>query len=553
MSLQFKKRPKSITNQSLLQKEFFSDHFHELDRALNSTTNLNTNLKMYVPNYIIKQFSIPIQQLRKRIRSSQMKKIEKSKLLLLNESVLSIFQKMDNSQDKSMLIYNNKKEENNLFLRKFKNLQKLREKILRKKNNSAIIRPSNFCIFDDLVKQYKKNDILINDEMFKNKDLYKATPIVLKNRQDIDFFYLFNHDKYFKKTNISFNSNNCSEDRHNVKIRHKNNIKYEKLKEAIFFKKLILASKRRLNELKKEKLFEEKTDSNNNIHEGSIEEKEIDFSFLIKKDKEDINKLIKTINLLNQKNNYNAEESSKKIKNNINDISLSLDSFSNILSTKRTNIPIKNSFSLIKIRSNKIYSTYKNRNQQYSKKLLFKNLNNNKTNKVQNSFFIKNKENNNLIKFNLKKIIKKSKEGSNAKIKFYNKNKINNNSPKKLDKLIENLKDTENAYELIKKMTLTNKEKVFKKIMEYFNSKEINVEKIKNNIKKKEIYNFLDRIKDVINTYNCKQEIESLHTSIHKSIPEKMKFDLEEISNLDKTIKGVENMYYLSLLKGQSN
>ena len=102
-------------------------------------------------------------------------------------------------------------------------------------------------------------------------------------------------------------------------------------------------------------------------------------------------------------------------------------------------------------------------------------------------------------------------------------------------------------------MTFTNKEKVFKKVIEYFNSKEINAEKIKNNIKKKEIYNFLDGIKEVINTYNCQHKSESLHASIHKSIPEKMKFELEEIYNLDKMIKGVENMYYLSLLKGQSN
>ena len=556
MSFQFKKRPKSITNHRLLQKELFSNNFHELDKALNSTTNLNTNLKMYVSNYIVKQFSFPNKKFHNRISSSQIEKKEKSKLLLLNESVLNTLKKMNISQDTSKKLYQKKKEENNLFLQKFKKLQNLREKISRKKNNSAIIRPANFSIFNDLVKEYRKNDIIIKDDMFKNKDLYKATPIVLKNRQDIDFFYLFNHDKYFRKTNISFNAKNNSENKHDEQKSPKNNIKYEKLKEAIFFKKLISASKKRLNELNKEKIFDEKNDTNNNINEEYIEEKENDYSLIIKKDKEYINELIKTINLLKQKNNYNSEENSKKIKNSINDISLSFDSFSNILSTKRTNIPIQNSFSLIK----QSYSSNENKskNQQFSKKNLFRNYNLNKTSTIKSSSFIKKKENNILKKFNLKKSIKKPNETaniSNIKTKFYtiNKNKINNNIPKKFDKLLDNLKDTENAYEVIKKMTFTNKEKVFKKVIEYFNSKEINAEKIKNNIKKKEIYNFLDGIKEVINTYNCKHKIESLHASIHKSIPEKMKFELEEIYNLDKMIKGVENMYYLSLLKGQSN
>ena len=173
MSFQFKKRLKRITNHHLLQKELFSNNFHELDKALNSATNLNTNLKMYVSNYIPNKFSIPSQQFRKRISSSQMEKLSKSKLILLNESVINTLQKMNISQDKSKKIYQNKKEENNLFLRKFKKLQNLREKISRKKNNSAIIRPANFSIFNDLVKEYKKNDIIIRDDMFKNKDLYK--------------------------------------------------------------------------------------------------------------------------------------------------------------------------------------------------------------------------------------------------------------------------------------------------------------------------------------------------------------------------------------------
>ncbi len=101
-------------------------------------------------------------------------------------------------------------------------------------------------------------------------------------------------------------------------------------------------------------------------------------------------------------------------------------------------------------------------------------------------------------------------------------------------------------------MTFTNKEKALKKIYEYFNSKNYNMNRIKNNIKKRDIYNFLDNIKEIINQLICKQEQESLHNSIHKVIPEQIKFNLKKISNFDKIINGVENKYYLCLLKGQS-
>ena len=581
MSSSYKKRPKSISTNRLLEKDLFSNHFYELDKALNSTANLNSNLKMYVPSIIKKQFSMPIQQLRKRIHSSQIKKMEKSKLFFLNESVLSIFHKMDDNLDKSMQIYQNKKIENNLFMNKFKNLQKIREKISRKKNSSAIIGPANFSILNELVKSYKKKHILIKNEMFKNKDLYRATPIVLKNKQDIDFFYLFNHDKYYKKTNMineSYSAKNRNEIINFNRNNYKRNIKFDKLKETRLFKKLILNYDKRLKELNNESIDNNEDKNKNNDNDNMAQQNNIDYEEQVQKDREEINRLINNIKLLD-KEIYSIDENKSSKNNNFkkinNDASLSLDSLSNIQSINRTDMHKKNSFSL----NNKINSAACNKNLKNGKNIFFlKNLNKNKNkifnNKNSSSTNI-NKIKNNIFKIsmkNLKKNILKRNISPNTKTTFYSANSsmpkrnsiLKNNSNleykkifrdknhHKIDKLFENIKDTEIAYEVIKRMTFANKAKALKKIEEYFNSKKYNVDKIKNNIKQKEIYNFFDTIKKVINQYNCKQEIQSLHLSIHKSMSEKMKMDLDEISNLDKIIQGVEYMYYLSLLKGQS-
>ena len=164
---------------------------------------------------------------------------------------------------------------------------------------------------------------------------------------------------------------------------------------------------------------------------------------------------------------------------------------------------------------------------------------------------IKNiKCNNSIYKLKSKKI--NEDNGSNDKYNnlenktFYLKRK--NES----DKFIENLENTEDAYNFVKKMNFSNKGKVFQKIEDYYNSKGYNIQKIKKNIKKKELFNFLDNIEKEIDKYDLNKEIKYLYYSIHKQISEKKFEDFEEISHLNKTIQTIENMYYLSLLKNQS-
>ena len=77
-------------------------------------------------------------------------------------------------------------------------------------------------------------------------------------------------------------------------------------------------------------------------------------------------------------------------------------------------------------------------------------------------------------------------------------------------------------------------------------------DKVKKGIKVRELYNFLNNIKHVINDYNCKQKINSLNLTSGKKTSDKMNSILNKISDLDKEISESENQYYLSLLKFKS-
>ena len=222
MSFDIKNKKTKIKNKKIFQNELFSNNFFELEKALNSTTNLKSSLKMYVQNEIVKQFSIPLQQLRKRIKLSQMQNISKSKILSLNESILHVLYKDDDFRGKSVKIFTKNRSDNDLFMKKFYNLQKVREKAVKNRLNSAILGPCNFKYFNELVNQYKKKGILIKSDMFKNKDLFKISPVFRKEKRDLDFLYLFNHDKYFKETNenfknISINDKTKEQETHNDK------------------------------------------------------------------------------------------------------------------------------------------------------------------------------------------------------------------------------------------------------------------------------------------------------------------------------------------------
>ena len=112
------------------------------------------------------------------------------------------------------------------------------------------------------------------------------------------------------------------------------------------------------------------------------------------------------------------------------------------------------------------------------------------------------------------------------------------------------LKGPKDAYEELKLISMQNKNIILNKIDQYLESKGYNVDHIKNSLKKEELYNFFDKIKNIAIKYKCKQNITNLYSKMGKKESKNLTLNLNEINQLNKEISAVENLYYISLLKG---
>ena len=114
----------------------------------------------------------------------------------------------------------------------------------------------------------------------------------------------------------------------------------------------------------------------------------------------------------------------------------------------------------------------------------------------------------------------------------------------------EEINESKDAYEELKLVTISNKKLIFDKIEQYFESKGYNVEKLKNSINKEDLYNYLDKIRNVVDNYHCKSKVNELYSNIGKKISEKTFINLNEINQMDKDISLAEKHYFVTLLKG---
>ena len=75
-------------------------------------------------------------------------------------------------------------------------------------------------------------------------------------------------------------------------------------------------------------------------------------------------------------------------------------------------------------------------------------------------------------------------------------------------------------------MSTSNQELILNKIENYLTDNGYNVNRIKNDIKKTDIYIFFDGLKNVVDNYNCKQKMNALYTMIGKKITVIMKINI---------------------------
>ena len=488
----------------------------------------------------------------------------------LNESIIQLFHKTYYLQNKAKKNFEQKKETNDLFSKRLNNMKKFekeKEKMVIKPNNSDIKFNQSFDIFKDLLKKYKERDgILYKKDLFK-KDVFQETPVVSNDQDNIKKFYIYNYNKYVKKSNLN-NDNNKSKQKikkkSKKKTKNQNEIKkinFDNLTLTNFYKKLFFISQEKIYHMQDKEFNPDKY----KFHLKNEENKEIN-------NKKEIPKLKKDIKNLNSL--YNSMQNLKLI--NINK-----KLFENYNTPKNTT---KNIFEK-KFIINKPYEKMNDSTNSAKREINFPNkrsqINNLRNVKILSArskegyelFETKNKNKNNF------KQIFESPSLSGTQKNFYNKNKYKeeksvmsqktkttfysiknkkekicpltprNEIKKTIDLNNEEISESKDAYEELKSVSIKNKNLLLEKIEQFLENKGYNVDRIKNAIKKEQLFNSFNKMRNLIDNYQCKPKVSELYSSIGQKLSENTFMNLNEINQMDKEIYSAEFYYYVSLLK----
>ena len=448
-----------------------------------------------------------------------------------------------------------------------------------KSSNSGISFNQNLNLFNDLVNQYKVRDgVFYSKDIFK-KDIYQETPILANDRDKIINYYICNYDKYLKKTNIDNNEKSEIKKKNKNKSKKKNknkNKKKEKPEEkkkeinfnnllvTNFYKKLFFISQKKIYDMK-DKEFDPNKFQYNFKYEGDKEKKNPNEIPKLRKEINNLNSLFNSMQNIKVKNinnnlleKYNtANKTNKKIlkkKIFINKLKEKLADFSNEFPSTKRSAEIEknnqNTKSQINILRNIKLLSPKSRKEPENKNK------NNEQNLSILSPLSRTKKNFSNINQNKDD---KSVMSQKTKTTFYsNKNKKDVMPPLtpryEISHLIdinnEEINESKDAYEELKLVSISNKKLIFDKIEQYFESKGYNVEKLKNSINKEDLYNYLDKIRNVVDNYHCKSKVNELYSNIGKKVSEKTFINLNEINQMDKDISLAEKHYFVTLLKG---
>ena len=488
----------------------------------------------------------------------------------LNESIIQLFHKTYYLQNKAKKNFEQKKETNDLFSKRLNNMKKFekeKEKMVIKPNNSDIKFNQSFDIFKDLLKKYKERDgILYKKDLFK-KDVFQETPVVSNDQDNIKKFYIYNYNKYVKKSNLN-NDNNKSKQKikkkSKKKTKNQNEIKkinFDNLTLTNFYKKLFFISQEKIYHMQDKEFNPDKY----KFHLKNEENKEINNKKEIPKLKKDIKNLnslynsmqnLKLINI-NKKlfENYNTPKNTsknkfekkfiinkkkKKMNNSINSTKREIN-FPN----KRSQINNLRNVKILSARSKEGYELFKTKNKNKNNfKQIFESPSLSGT---QKNFYNKNKYKE-----------EKSVMSQKTKTTFYSiknkKEKIcpltpRNEIKKTIDLNNEEISESKDAYEELKSVSIKNKNLLLEKIEQFLENKGYNVDRIKNAIKKEQLFNSFNKMRNLIDNYQCKPKVSELYSSIGQKLSENTFMNLNEINQMDKEIYSAEFYYYVSLLK----
>ena len=488
----------------------------------------------------------------------------------LNESIIQLFHKTYYLQNKAKKNFEQKKETNDLFSKRLNNMKKFekeKEKMVIKPNNSDIKFNQSFDIFKDLLKKYKERDgILYKKDLFK-KDVFQETPVVSNDQDNIKKFYIYNYNKYVKKSNLN-NDNNKSKQKikkkSKKKTKNQNEIKkinFDNLTLTNFYKKLFFISQEKIYHMQDKEFNPDKY----KFHLKNEENKEIDNKKEIPKLKKDIKNLnslynsmqnLKLINI-NKKlfENYNTPKNTSKnifekkyiINKPYEKMNISINSTKREINfpNKRSQINNLRNVKILSARSKEGYELFdtKNKNKNNFKQVF----ESPSLSGTQKNFYNKNKYKE-----------EKSVMSQKTKTTFYSiknkKEKIcpltpRNEIKKTIDLNNEEISESKDAYEELKSVSIKNKNLLLEKIEQFLENKGYNVDRIKNAIKKEQLFNSFNKMRNLIDNYQCKPKVSELYSSIGQKLSENTFMNLNEINQMDKEIYSAEFYYYVSLLK----
>ena len=570
------------TIHKLLEEDLYVRKSLSLKKLLGLNTSRNIKMRIFRKQKDTDFKKVVKENKKKEIDFSVYVGTKKQYLNDLNESIINLFHQTYHSQNKAKKNYEQKKIGNDLFIKRLNNMKKFeieKAKLDIKSSNSGISFNQNLNLFNDLVNQYKVRDgVSYSKDIFK-KDIYQETPILANDRDKIINYYICNYDKYLKKTNIDNNEKSEIKKKNKNKSKKKNknkNKKKEKPEEkkkeinfnnllvTNFYKKLFFISQKKIYDMK-DKKFDPNKFQYNFKYEGDKEKKNPNEIPKLRKEINNLNSLFNSMQNIKVKNinnnlleKYNtANKTNKKIlkkKIFINKLKEKLADFSNVFPSTKRSAEIEknnqNTKSQINILRNIKLLSPKSRKEPENKNK------NNEQNLSILSPLSRTKKNFSNINQNKDD---KSVMSQKTKTTFYsNKNKKDVMPPLtpryEISHLIdinnEVINESKDAYEELKLVTISNKKLIFDKIEQYFESKGYNVEKLKNSINKEDLYNYLDKIRNVVDNYHCKSKVNELYSNIGKKVSEKTFINLNEINQMDKDISLAEKHYFVTLLKG---
>ena len=570
------------TIHKLLEEDLYVRKSLSLKKLLGLNTSRNIKMRIFRKQKDTDFKKVIKENKKKEIDFSVYVGTKKQYLNDLNESIINLFHQTYHSQNKAKKNYEQKKIGNDLFIKRLNNMKKFeieKAKLDIKSSNSGISFNQNLNLFNDLVNQYKVRDgVSYSKDIFK-KDIYQETPILANDRDKIINYYICNYDKYLKKTNIDNNEKSEIKKKNKNKSKKKNknkNKKKEKPEEkkkeinfnnllvTNFYKKLFFISQKKIYDMK-DKKFDPNKFQYNFKYEGDKEKKNPNEIPKLRKEINNLNSLFNSMQNIKVKNinnnlleKYNtANKTNKKIlkkKIFINKLKEKLADFSNEFPSTKRSAEIEknnqNTKSQINILRNIKLLSPKSRKEPENKNK------NNEQNLSILSPLSRTKKNFSNINQNKDD---KSVMSQKTKTTFYsNKNKKDVMPPLtpryEISHLIdinnEEINESKDAYEELKLVTISNKKLIFDKIEQYFESKGYNVEKLKNSINKEDLYNYLDKIRNVVDNYHCKSKVNELYSNIGKKVSEKTFINLNEINQMDKDISLAEKHYFVTLLKG---